>query len=85
MFKAWRVDHDVAVPTDLPGPGVYSELVSLVLSAQLEQLGPDVRPERLALRDADSPDRLRVMSHAWRRPPSQRCRRANGPRWVSNS
>ena len=58
MFKAWRVDHDVAVPTDLPGPGVYSELVSLVLSTQLEGLGPDVHPERLALRDADSPDRL---------------------------
>ncbi len=58
MFKAWRVDHDVAVPTDLPGPGVYSELVSLLLSAQLEELGPDVHPERLALRDADSPDRL---------------------------
>ena len=58
MRKAWLVDHDVAVPTDLPGPGVYSELVSLVLSAQLEELGPDLHPERLALRDADSPDRL---------------------------
>ena len=58
MRKACVVDHYVAVPTDLPGPGVYSELVSRVLSAQLEGLGPDLHPERLALRDADSPDRL---------------------------